>query len=112
MRWSDFAPAAMDAYRAAWREPGAIEAMCEDYRAGMFVDAVLDRADRDAGRRIAAPLLTLWGGRGPMVGWFDMLDIWRPYAEHVDGQAVDATHFLVEDRPDEVGQLLHRFFAH
>ena len=57
------APEAMADYRRAFRDPSVIHAACEDYRAGAAIDCDIDRADRDAGRRIACPLLALWGGR-------------------------------------------------
>ena len=56
-----FAPEALAAYRAAIHEAERRHAMCEDYRAGATIDRALDEADRAAGRRIAAPLLALWG---------------------------------------------------
>jgi haloacetate dehalogenase len=49
------------AYRRALDDPAAVEAMCEDYRAGASVDAERDDADAAAGRRIACPVLVLWG---------------------------------------------------
>ncbi len=63
-----FDPAALAAYRANFHDPARVHAMCEDYRAGATIDRDLDEADLAAGRRIAAPLLALWGsdyvGRG------------------------------------------------
>lgn len=110
MRMTDFEPEAMEAYRAGWRDAAAVEAMCEDYRAGFYVDYEIDRADRDAGRRIEQPVLALWGSRGPMPSWFDMLEVWRPWCADLRGHAVDATHFLAEDRPEEVADDLIEFF--
>ena len=46
---------------AASRSPSVIQASCEDYRAGASIDVELDRADRKKGRRIACPVLALWG---------------------------------------------------
>jgi haloacetate dehalogenase len=99
----------MDAYRRALDDPGAVEAMCEDYRAGGSVDIVYDDADRDAGRQIACPVLALWAARGGLPGFYpDVLDVWRPWAPDVRGEALDATHFLAEDRPEETtAKLLH-----
>ena len=56
-----FASEALDAYRQAFRDPEVIHATCEDYRAGATVDYELDGRDRQAGRRIACPVLALWG---------------------------------------------------
>ena len=42
-------------------DPDTVHAWCEDYRAMFTVDRAHDEADAAAGRRIAAPLLVLWG---------------------------------------------------
>ena len=102
--------AVLDAYRRAFDDPGAVEAMCEDYRAGASVDAASDDADREAGRTIACPVLVLWGGRGALPRFYgDVLDVWRPWAPDVRGQALDASHFLPEDRPQETAEALLGF---
>jgi haloacetate dehalogenase len=84
--------------------------MCQDYRAGATVDHELDEADLAAGRRIACPVLALWAGRDELGRWFDVLATWRRWAEDVRGRAVDAGHFLAEERPDEVARELRGFF--
>lgn len=38
MKLTTFHPGAFDAYRASWRRPATIQAMCEDYRAGFGID--------------------------------------------------------------------------
>lgn len=58
-----FAPEAWSEYRRCFT-PAAIHAMCEDYRAAATIDLAHDRTDRDARRRVRAPLLALWGGHG------------------------------------------------
>ena len=104
--------AVMAAYRAAFDDPGAIEGMCEDYRAGATADRADDEADREAGRTIAAPTLALWGRRGALELFYgDVLAVWRPWCADVRGHGVDASHFLVEDRPEEIGAELAGFFA-
>ena len=91
-----FAPEAMADYERCFQLPGAVHSVCEDYRAAASIDQVHDEAD--AGRRLTQPLLALWGTRG-LVGRSDVLAVWRGYAEHVTGAAVDAGHFLAEERP-------------
>ena len=54
------APAAADRYVRAFT-PAAVELICADYRAAFHIDRPLDAADRDAGRRIACPVLVHWG---------------------------------------------------
>jgi haloacetate dehalogenase len=102
----------LEGYRRTLDDPGAVEAMCEDYRAGASVDVAHDDADRDAGRRIASPLLVLWAGRGGLPRFYgDVLGVWRPWAADVRGQALDAGHFLAEDRPEETADRLLTFLA-
>ena len=83
--------------------------MCEDYRAGASIDLVQDQADED--RMIQCPLQVLWGRNGVMEKNFDVLDCWRCYAGEVEGEALDAGHFLAEERPEEVYRLLHAFLT-
>jgi haloacetate dehalogenase len=100
------------AYRAQCADPATVEAMCEDYRAGATVDRDMDEADR--GRRtIDCPVLALWGGAGALPRFYDdPLELWRPYAPGITGRAVEAaSHFLVEDAPDEVASELVAFFS-
>jgi haloacetate dehalogenase len=40
-----------------------------------------------------------------------VLEVWRQWAPQVTGRGVDASHFLVEDRPDEVAGELVAFFS-
>jgi haloacetate dehalogenase len=102
----------MDVYRRLLDDPGTVEGMCEDYRAGATVDVELDDADRAADRQISCPVLVLWAGRGGLPRFYDdVIDVWRPWAPDVRGEAVDASHFLAEDRPEETAAKLSAFLA-
>jgi haloacetate dehalogenase len=104
--------AVVDAYRAQLDDPGFVTAMCEDYRAGATVDRDDDDADR--GRRtITCPARALWAGEGSLPRFYaDPLEPWRAYAPQITGRAVDgASHFLVEDAPEEVASDLVAFFG-
>lgn len=106
------APEAMADYRRAFRDPAVIHAACEDYRAGASLDCDYDRADRDAGRRIACPMLALWGGRRSVGGaQSDALATWRRWADRVEGGPIDCGHFLPEEAPDATAAALKQFFA-
>ena len=85
--------------------------MCEDYRAGATYDDELDEADRVAGRRIQCPVLALWSARDGLEEWFDVLEVWRGWADDVTGRALDCGHYLAEERPDEVAAELRAFFG-
>jgi haloacetate dehalogenase len=106
-----FDPEAVAAYRRAADDPDTIRAMCEDYRAGAGLDVEHDLADKNHRRRIACPLLALWGGRWYLEDWYDVLGIWREWADDVSGRAIDAGHYLAEERPDDVLGELRGFFA-
>jgi haloacetate dehalogenase len=100
----------------AWNEylrciddPAAIHAMCEDYRAGASIDLEHDRSDRD--RKVACPLLVLWGAENPIWKRFDMLDTWRQRAVTVTGKALPCGHYLPEEAPDATYARLHAFFS-
>jgi haloacetate dehalogenase len=104
-----YPPEVVAAYRRQLDDPGVVEAICEDYRAGATVDRAHDDADRQQGRRIGCPLLVLWAARGALPRLYDdVLDVWRPWADDVRGAGVDASHFLAEDQPDVVAGELHR----
>jgi len=106
-----FDPEAYADYVAAAQNPSVIHAMCEDYRAGAGFDRQLDDADKAAGRFIGCPVQVLWGKRGALEAWYDVLEIWREWAPDVRGQALDCGHFIPEEKPAETLELLHGFFG-
>ena len=81
-----------------------LHGMCEDYRASASVDLKYDEEDLKNGRKITAPLLTLWSTRGPIGRLFDVAGIWKTYATPatVTGKGLDGGHYLQEDVPDAV----------
>jgi haloacetate dehalogenase len=104
-----FDPRALHAYLAAFRDPTAIEASCEDYRAAVTIDIRHDEGDQ--GRKIAQPLLVLWGRFGVIHRCFDCLALWRERAENVQGWAVPSGHYLGEERDEDVAAAFVRFFT-
>jgi haloacetate dehalogenase len=107
-----YPPEVVSAYREQCADPASVEAMCEDYRAGATVDRGLDDADRGL-RAIRCPVRVLWAGSGGLPLFYeDPLDLWRGFAPEVSGRAIKgASHFLVEDAPDEVAEELVEFFS-
>jgi haloacetate dehalogenase len=105
-----FDPQALADYLRCCHDPATIHAMCEDYRAGATIDYQLDEADRGV-KRIQCPLLALWGKRGQLPAWYDVLAIWRDWADDVRGQAIDSGHYLAEEAPDATLAALQGFFA-
>jgi haloacetate dehalogenase len=106
---SVFDPRALDHYRAAFRQPERLHATCEDYRAGQTTDFEHDDADHKAGRKIAVPLLALWGATGIPAAGESPLDVWRRWAVHVTGKAIPCGHFLPEEAPEETAAELLPF---
>ena len=104
-------PAAVDAYRVAFRDPAVRHAICEDYRAAMNEDLALDAADRAAGRRISCPVLVLWPREDAIPGRSTPIETWRRWADDVIGTATGGGHLQPEDAPDEVLASLHPFLA-
>jgi haloacetate dehalogenase len=104
-----YAPAALAEYERCFVDPAAIHAMCEDYRAGAGIDLEHDEADRH--RKVECPVLILWGARGAMGALYEPLEVWRSFATDVRGHAIDAGHFLVEERPDDTFAALASFLA-
>lgn len=97
-------------YRAALRDRDTIHAICEDYRAGATFDRELDARDREAGRRIACPVLVLWSGLED-VDPFDPPAIWRRWADDVRGERSTAATSSPRSCPDEACAALSDFFA-
>ncbi|MBL4744318.1 MAG: alpha/beta hydrolase [Cycloclasticus sp.] len=111
-RWSQypeqFDQRIVDDYLRCFRNPEAIHASCEDYRAAASIDLVHDEADLNL--KIRCPLLVLWGKHGIMGKHFNMLDIWQQKATRVSGTALDSGHFLAEEAPEETLEQLVNFF--
>lgn len=106
-----FAPEALEEYRRCFSDPETIHAICEDYRAGATIDFTLDEEDLRAGRRIECPVLALWGRRGTLEEWYDVLGIWRDWAGDARGKALDCGHYLAEEAPDKTLDELRIFFG-
>jgi haloacetate dehalogenase len=94
-------------YFRTYRDPAAIHATCEDYRAGASID--LDHDAVDLADKITCPLLALWGERGPMHRYYDVLATWKERGTNVSGKVIPAGHFLAEENPDAVLAELTKF---
>lgn len=102
-----FTPEALAEYKRCFRDPAVIHATCEDYRAAASIDLEHDRADR--GRKVAVPLLVLWGKLGVIERCYDVLGLWSARAEQVSGRALPCGHFLAEEAPEETLEALLGF---
>lgn len=108
---SMFEDAALAEYRRCFTDPATIHAMCEDYRAGATIDMRLDQLDQKAGRRIACPVLALWGLKNGLERWYDVCAVWRDWADDVQGHGIDCGHYLAEEAPDATLAALEPFLA-
>ncbi len=109
---SFFDPRALAEYKRYFRNPATVHAMCEDYRATHGVDLDVDTEDFAAGRKIACPLLLLWGATGGVGRNHDAEQIWRRYASDIRGaRALPCGHYLSEEAPEETYRELRQFFA-
>jgi haloacetate dehalogenase len=104
-----FAPEAFAEYVRCftWK---TIRGSCEDYRACATCDLEMDTADR--GRKVACPLLVLWGAKshtGRLYG--DVLAIWKEYGEQAEGGPLDCGHYVPEEAPEETLAAFVRFFG-
>jgi haloacetate dehalogenase len=95
-------------YTRIFRDPRAIHATCEDYRAAATIDLVHDSQDK--GRKIRMPVLALWGRQGVIEALFDCLADWREVATDVRGRALQCGHFIPEEKPRELLAELRRFW--
>ncbi|OYX72882.1 MAG: alpha/beta hydrolase [Rhizobiales bacterium 32-66-11] len=108
---SAFDARALAHYRAAYAAPDHIRAMCEDYRAGATIDLAHDEADLAAGRVIECPVFAIWGAHGIPSRGVTPLDAWRVFAPKIEGQAVEAGHFLCEENPAATLNALQGFLV-
>ena len=100
-------PSALAEYLRCYLDPRTRHAICEDYRAAAGIDLEHDAFDAD--KRLAMPMLALWGGRGTVGALYDVLATWREKAVDVRGRALDCGHTLQEECPDDVLLELRQF---
>ena len=105
-----FAPEAREEYVRCLRDPETVHAICEDYRAAATIDFAHDEEDRAAGRRVTCPVLALWGSRGNLQEWYDVPEVWRGWADNVEGRALDSGHYIPEEAPEETLAEVRAFF--
>lgn len=112
--WSDdpdaFPPEIRAEYVDKFSDPHTIHAICEEYRASVTLDHQHDETDRGK-RRIMCPVLALWSGSGPFASGYQPLEVWRSWADEVQGGPISAGHFLAEEAPDETARRLVEFLA-
>jgi haloacetate dehalogenase len=84
-----------------------IPGICSEYRASFHLDRRMDAEDREAGRRIACPVLVHWGSEEAQMA--DSLEVWSRWAGNVEGGPLPSGHFIPEEAPEELTASLRRF---
>ncbi|GAA1040235.1 alpha/beta hydrolase [Virgisporangium ochraceum] len=100
-----------DLWRAL-RDPAVVHGMCEDYRAGLGIDARHDETDRAGGRRVSCPTMLLESSRDDLDIHGDPAAIWAPWLAHpLRHRVVDSGHHQAEEAPDAVADALLEFLG-
>jgi len=102
-------PAAFAEYLRCFKDPATIHASCEDYRAAATIDLAHDKADLD--KKIACPVLVLWGANGLVGRLYDVLAVWRERAINVTGKPLNSSHWIPEELPNETLTELKAFLG-
>jgi haloacetate dehalogenase len=91
--------------------PANIHGVCEDYRAAITVDFEMDRADFEAGRKVACPAAIFWGEKSHTERYFDPRTAWPQYCENIVRiRPLPCGHYPAEQVPDDVYNELSAFF--
>lgn len=99
-----FAPAALAEYERAARKRDVVRAWCADYRAAAHEDVAHDRSDE--GRTSDIPCLVVWGRHGVVGARVDPLRAWRRRFRNATGGPIDAGHYLVDERGEDIALMV------
>lgn len=104
-----YAPEQLNAYGASWRNPDCVRGMCDDYRAAIDYDFVLDA--EDLGRKLNLPSLVMWGADGAMAKAYDMAAVWNDRLTNCNTAAIRGGHFFPDTAPEQTYQALKNFLS-
>jgi haloacetate dehalogenase len=110
--WSSEPGAIGPEHRQAYRRaltPSTIASICADYRASFHIDREHDAEDRAAGRRISAPTLVVTGADETQLE--DAPGVWRAWVEDLTATRVPGGHFIPEEAPGELTEVLLDFLV-
>jgi haloacetate dehalogenase len=101
-----------DLWRAL-RNPDVVHGMCEDYRAGLTVDAEDAHDDHVRGRRVACPVLFTYSTRDDMEEIYgDPVAVWEPWtAGSLEGVPIESGHHQSEEAPEQLTDVLRGFLG-
>jgi len=96
-----FSAECLESYTNMMRNPEAVHAMCEDYRAAASIDLEENAEDERAGRVIKCSVMVLWGQHGVIEKCFDAVEEWNKVSSSsVIGHSLDCGHYIPEERPE------------
>src|SRR6201994_3473321 len=87
----------------------AVPSIVADYRASAGIDLEHDQADRAAGHTLAMPVSVVQQDWGAALG-YDAAGLWRPWAPDLVHQTLDAGHFMAEEAPEQITEVLRQLF--
>ena len=102
-----FSTEALSEYLTAFKQSDTIHSSCEDYRAAASID--IEHDDADQGKKLLMPVLALWAKLGVIESCFNALELWRLRADKVEGEALEAGHYMAEEIPDVVAARIIHF---
>lgn len=88
----------------------AVPSIVADYRASATVDVEHDRADREAGTRLAMPVTVVQQDWGSMLG-YDAAALWGAWAADLDHRTLDVGHFMAEQAPGEIVAMIEELLV-
>ena len=94
-------------YLRCFSNPETIHASCEDYRASNTIDLQHDK--HDYGTKTNIPLLVLWGNDAFVGSHYNVMDVWKKYANNVKGESLPGGHYIPEEAPEETIKIIMNF---
>lgn len=104
-----FSPEALEEYKSFHRDPAALHALCEDYRAAYTID--IEHDDADQGLKVSQPLRVIWGTRGIIDRTYGAVQIWQERAANVSGKGIEGSHYFPEEQPEQLATEIQQFFG-
>jgi haloacetate dehalogenase len=83
----------------------AVPSIVADYRASAGIDLEHDRADRAAGHTLAMPVSVVQQDWGAALG-YEAAGLWGAWAPDLVHQTLDAGHFMAEEAPEQITEVL------
>ena len=100
----------LKSYIDVMKNPAAVHAMCEDYRAAASIDLEEAREDEEMGRKIQCPVMVLWGKHGIIEKCFDAIGEWKKVSRStVVGESLDCGHYIPEEAPEALLEHIQKF---